>query len=72
MDLITLAMMQNKIKNINHSEECKGEPGDSAYEIAVQNGFIGTEEEWLNMIYTDPQDRWYTLDELLVNNNNLV
>lgn len=25
----------------------KGDPGDSAYEIAVDNGFIGTESEWL-------------------------
>ena len=25
----------------------KGEPGDSAYQVAVQNGFQGTEEEWL-------------------------
>ena len=37
----------------------------SAYEIAVQNGFVGTEKEWLDMIYTDPQDRWYTIDEML-------
>ena len=25
----------------------KGEDGESAYEIAVDNGFVGTEEEWL-------------------------
>lgn len=25
----------------------KGEDGKSAYEIAVENGFVGTEEEWL-------------------------
>ena len=25
----------------------KGDPGASAYEIAVQNGFTGTEAEWL-------------------------
>lgn len=25
----------------------KGDPGDSAYQIAVDNGFKGTEEEWL-------------------------
>jgi hypothetical protein len=25
----------------------KGDPGDSAYEIAVEHGFVGTEEEWL-------------------------
>lgn len=25
----------------------QGPPGDSAYDIAVENGFVGTEEEWL-------------------------
>jgi len=25
----------------------KGDDGDSAYQVAVNNGFIGTEEEWL-------------------------
>lgn len=25
----------------------KGEPGDSAYEVAVKNGFEGTEQQWL-------------------------
>lgn len=29
----------------------KGERGYSAYEIAVQNGFIGTEEEWLASLH---------------------
>ena len=27
--------------------------GKSAYEIAVQHGFIGTEEEWLNSLAGD-------------------
>lgn len=29
----------------------KGERGYSAYEIAVQHGFIGTEEEWLASLH---------------------
>lgn len=28
----------------------KGEQGDSAYQVAVNNGFIGTEEEWLSSL----------------------
>lgn len=28
----------------------KGDPGKSAYEIACDNGFIGTEEEWLESL----------------------
>lgn len=28
----------------------KGDPGKSAYEIAVEQGFVGTEEEWLESL----------------------
>ena len=31
----------------------KGDPGKSAYEIAVENGFEGTEEEWLESLKGD-------------------
>ena len=31
----------------------KGERGYSAYEIACQHGFIGTEEEWLASLSSD-------------------
>jgi hypothetical protein len=34
----------------NSSGGGKGEPGESAYEIAVRNGFEGTEEEWLESL----------------------
>lgn len=30
----------------------KGERGYSAYEVAVQNGFVGTEQDWLAMLGT--------------------
>lgn len=30
-----------------------GDPGKSAYEIAVENGFIGSEEEWLESLQAD-------------------
>ena len=29
----------------------KGDPGESAYEIAVEHGFVGTEEEWLASLH---------------------
>lgn len=32
----------------------RGLPGDSAYEIALLNGFIGTEVEWLNSLHGSP------------------
>lgn len=28
----------------------KGEKGESAYQLAIQNGFIGTEQEWLESL----------------------
>ena len=31
----------------------KGDPGDSAYQVAINNGFIGTEQEWLDSLIGD-------------------
>lgn len=33
--------------NLPDPEDLQGPPGKSAYEIAVENGFVGTVEEWL-------------------------
>lgn len=32
-------------------EQVKGDPGLSAYEVAVANGFVGTEAEWLESLH---------------------
>lgn len=32
----------------------QGEPGASAYEVAVENGFTGTEEQWLESLKGEP------------------
>lgn len=32
----------------------QGEEGDSAYEVAVNNGFVGTEAEWLESLRGEP------------------
>lgn len=64
MDIFTLAYMKNMIKGL-HTEDCEGIPGKSAYEIAVENGFEGTEQDWLNAIYMNPEDQWITLDNIL-------
>ena len=48
-----MAIEQKKlIGNIGY----KGERGYSAYEIAVKNGFVGTEEEWLEQIISSTYD----------------
>lgn len=38
------------IQGIQGEKGDKGETGDSAYEIAKKNGFVGTEEEWLESL----------------------
>ena len=44
MDIITLLLARGYTDSVVNGEGLKGE---SAYEIAVSNGFVGTEEEWL-------------------------
>ena len=49
MDIITYALSK-KYANENAGE---GAPGKSAYEIAVENGFVGSEKEWLESLEAD-------------------
>lgn len=39
-----------EIKLLNNRDMYKGDPGKSAYEVAIANGFEGTEEEWLKSL----------------------
>lgn len=51
MDLITLALAKKfTTDSLAGLGTLKGEDGDSAYEIAVENGFAGTEAEWLKSL----------------------
>lgn len=36
------------------TEGVKGDDGDSAYQVAVNNGFVGTEAEWLESLQGEP------------------
>lgn len=49
MDLITLALLKKYVSDSisNLGDELQGK---SAYEIAIDNGFIGSEEEWLKSL----------------------
>lgn len=49
MDIITYALAR-KYADENAGE---GAPGKSAYEIAVENGFKGSEKEWLQSLGCD-------------------
>lgn len=47
MDLMTLALAKKLAGSGSGASGTPGQDGKSAYEIAVENGFEGTEEEWL-------------------------
>lgn len=38
------------VSSITEAVDVRGEEGLSAYEVAIENGFIGTEEEWLDSL----------------------
>lgn len=68
MDFTLYALMKAYVKqSIESIEEFKA--GKSAYEIALDNGFIGTEKEWLQSLqgetpYIGENGNWFvgTLD----------
>ena len=49
MDITTLALAKAYTDEVAGSG-VKGDPGKSAYQIAVENGFQGTEQEWLDSL----------------------
>lgn len=51
MDLMTLALLRKYVSDsIANAEIGGGANGKSAYEIAVENGFLGNEMEWLDSL----------------------
>lgn len=51
MDLITYALLKKYVKaSLAGAGALQGEDGKSAYEIAVEQGFSGTEEEWISSL----------------------
>ena len=45
MDITTYALLKKHIDDV-----AEGANGKSAYEIAIENGFEGTEQEWLESL----------------------
>jgi hypothetical protein len=41
---------------------CLGSEAESAYDIAVRNGFVGTEQEWLESLKGKDGESLYILD----------
>lgn len=66
MDLTTLALLKQYVSNTIANIEA--ENGKSAYEIAVDNGFSGTETEWLASLngitpHIGENNHWFIGDE---------
>lgn len=54
MDLITLALAKKYTNDtVSGLGSLKGQDGKSAYQIALDKGFIGSEEEWLASLKGD-------------------
>lgn len=67
MDVITLALLKKYVSDSIANLEIEGS-GKSAYEIAVDNGFLGTEEEWLESLngitpHIGENNNWFIGDE---------
>jgi hypothetical protein len=45
-----------------------GAPGASAYQIAVANGFVGTETEWLASLAAQPEESAFDVDLVSIYN----
>ena len=50
MDLITISYLKSILGSTGGGAGHKGDDDESAYDIAVAHGFIGSEEEWLESL----------------------
>ena len=76
IDLVTLALAKNYTKAaIAGAGGIQGKDGKSAYQIAVENGFRGTELEWLASIKgekVDPGNDYILTDNDKIDIANIV
>lgn len=55
MDLVTYALLKKYVKaSIAGAGAIQGNDGKSAYQIAVEKGFSGSEEEWISSLAGTP------------------
>lgn len=50
LNIITVTMTDGTVSTFTAQNGSKGSSGDSAYVVATNNGFEGTEEEWLESL----------------------
>lgn len=60
MDLVTYALVKKYVKaSLAGAGALKGDPGKdgkSAYEVAVKNGYSGSEQQWIESLVGRPGD----------------
>lgn len=60
MDIVTYALLKKYIKaSLAGAGALQGKDGKSAYEIAVEKGYSGSEVEWINSLAGKPGDTPY-------------
>lgn len=66
----TAAIYQAVLDSLNSSGECgvlpPAPPGKSAYEVAVDNGFVGSEKRWLNSLTIEQENEIARLEARIV------
>lgn len=46
--------LETRVDNLESQTPVPGPQGDSAYQVAVNNGFVGTQQEWLDSLVGEP------------------
>ena len=64
MDLITIAYLKNLITREGGGSGVPGHAGKSAYEIAVDDGFEGTQKEWLDSLRAIADFEYITQEDI--------
>ena len=60
MDLVTYALLKKYIKaTLSGAGALQGKDGKSAYEIAVEKGYSGSEQEWVSSLTGVPGETPY-------------
>ena len=60
MDLVTYALCKKYVKaSLAGAGALQGNDGKSAYEVAVQNGYSGSEQQWIESLVGKPGDTPY-------------